>query len=45
VPDPDDAAVDEAGDEAHRDAARRQADSGTQPDIDTSGTTAQPEVP
>jgi hypothetical protein len=45
VPDPDDADVDEAGDEAHRAAARRRESSGERADIDTSGTTAKPETP
>ncbi|MET0771459.1 MAG: hypothetical protein ABWZ82_00115 [Candidatus Limnocylindrales bacterium] len=45
VPDPDDADVDEAGDQAHREAEARRADSGQPADIDTTGTTARPETP
>jgi hypothetical protein len=45
VPDPDDADVDEAGDPAHRDVEARRSDSGRPADIDSSGTTAQPETP
>jgi hypothetical protein len=45
VPDPDDAAVDEAGDPAHREAeARRLAARQRATDIDTSGTTAEPDL-
>jgi hypothetical protein len=42
IPDPDDADVDEAGDAAHREAEARRADP-VRADIDTSGTTAQPD--
>ena len=45
VPDPDDADVDEAGDPVHREADARRATAAQRADIDTSGTTAQPETP
>jgi hypothetical protein len=45
VPDPDDADVDEAGDPAHREAEAYRLAARQRADIDTSGTTAEPDQP